>query len=479
MARRRFGEYGYYVGGRTEAAAETFEVLDPATNEPIADVAEGGREGIEDAVAAATDALPEWRSMDPSERGQVLRDAADAVRDATDRLAEIETAETGKPLSQSRMFGDGAADYFDYYAGLADKIQGETIPLGEGYLDYTRREPLGVTGQIIPWNVPSLLSLRGIAPALVCGNAVVAKPAPEAPLTVLEMTRIVTENGLPDGVWNTVPGDGPTTGAALTASDGVDKVVFTGSAETAKVVMKSAAESLTPVGLETGGKSPSVVFPDATLDDAVADALNVFHNAGQVCFATTRIFVHADVYDEFAERVTDGASALTIGPGAEDPDLGPLITRQARDAVAGEVSRAVDRDGGRVLTGGDIPREEGNFYKPTIIDDVPDDARISCEEVFGPVFTLHEFESEREVVRRANDTKYGLYATVYTNDLSRAHRVAGQIEAGTVAVNEFPVTRPQAPFGGYKESGLGREKGVQAIEEYTQLKNVIVSLDDC
>lgn len=474
----RFGTVGAYVDGEFEEPDATFEVRDPATNDPIASVGEGRAAGIDRAVESARAALPAWRSMDPGERGQVLRAAADAVRAEADELAAVVTAETGKPSGAARRFVRNAATYLDYYAGLTDKIEGETIPLGEGYLDYTRHEPLGVTGQIIPWNVPSLLSLRGIAPALACGNTVVAKPAPEAPLTVLELNRIVTDAGLPAGVWNTVPGDGETTGAALAESDGVDKVVFTGSAETAKTVMQAAAESLTPVGLETGGKSPGIVFPDADLERAAGDALKVFANAGQVCFATTRMFVHADVYDAFADRVAARTADLDVGPGAEDPDVGPLISRAARDRVADMVDAAVAEDGARVLVGGDVPREAGNFYAPTILEGVPDDAPIACEEVFGPVFTLHEFEDEEEVVRRANDTRYGLYATVYTTDLSRAHRVAADLEAGTVTVNEYPVTAPQAPFGGYKESGLGREKGLQAIEEYTQLKNVVVSLDE-
>lgn len=471
-------QYGLYINGESRVTGEYFDVLDPATNDTVATVAEGGQEGIDQALDAAEVALPEWQAMDPSERGRVLRNAADAIREHTESLARIETAEVGRPISQSRFFVSSAAKYFDYFAGVTDKIEGETIPLGEGYLDYTRLEPLGITGQIIPWNVPSLLSLRGIAPALACGNAVVAKPAPEAPLTILEMNRIVTEAGLPAGVWNTVPGDGQNTGAALTDSERVDKLVFTGSVETAQHVMKAASERLTPVGLETGGKSPSIVFADADLESAVEDTLKVFNNTGQVCFATTRVFVHEDIYEEFVERVVTATQDLTIGPGEEDPDVGPLITREARDTVADYVETAVEEGEGRLLAGGEIPREKGNFYAPTIIDNVPDGAPVSCEEVFGPLFTVYEFSHEDEAIRRANDTRYGLYSTVWTENLSRAHRVAGELEAGTVTVNEFPVTAPQAPFGGYKQSGLGREKGLQAIEEYTQIKNVIVSLDD-
>ena len=478
MSRSPLDEYGLFIDGETHHSDETFEVLDPSTNDPVASVSEGGRDGVERAVSATEAALPEWRHTDPTERGRILRDVADAIRDESDRLARLGTAETGRPLRESRHFVKNGAKYLDYYAGLTDKIEGESIPLGEGYVDYTRLEPLGITGQIIPWNVPSLLSLRGIAPALACGNGVVAKPAPEAPLTAIEITRLAHSAGLPDGVWNAVPGDGATTGTALTESSRVDKIVFTGSAETAKLVMKSAAESLTPVGLETGGKSPSVVFPDADLDAAIDDTLKVFNMAGQVCFATTRVFVHEDIYDEFRDRIVSATEELTVGPGMDDPDIGPLISREARDRVAEYVEEAVAQDSGRLLTGGEIPQEEGNFYEPTIVDGVSDDAAISCDEVFGPVFTLYEFSDENEVIRRANDTRYGLYATVWTENISRAHRVAHQLEAGTVSVNEFPVNPPQAPFGGYKESGIGREKGMQAIDEYTQTKNVVISLDE-
>lgn len=477
MERDSLGDYGRFVDGRSRDDGDPFAVRDPATRDRIATAYDAGPDGIDDAVGAARAAQADWAATDPRERGRVLRDVADAIRDETERLARIETAETGKPLSQSRLFVDWATNYLEYYGGLTDKIEGETIPLGEGYLDYTKREPYGVTGPIIPWNVPSLLSLRGIAPALATGNAVVAKPAPEAPLVVLEFARIAHEAGLPAGVWNAVPGDGANTGAALTEHAGVDKLVFTGSDATATRVMTAAADTLTPVTLETGGKSPSIVFPDADLDDAVEDTLHVFDNAGQVCFATTRAFVHTDVYDEYAERIAAAASDLTVGPGEEDHDVGPLITADARDAVAEYVDDAAAA-GARVLAGGEIPRDDGNYYAPTVVDRVADDAPISCDEVFGPVLTLYEFDDEAEAIRRANDTRYGLYATVWTHDVSRAHRVADDLEAGTVTVNEFPVTAPQAPFGGYKQSGIGREKGVQAVDEYTQSKNVIVSLDD-
>ena len=478
MPQHSFDEYGSFIDGEVHLSGNPFKVLNPSTNEQVASVSGGGQKTVNKALTSTENALSEWRHMEPTERGEILRDIADAIRGESEKLIRLGTAETGRPLSQSRLCVTSGVEYLEYYAGLTDKIEGESIPLGKGYLDYTRLEPLGITGQIIPWNVASLLSLRGIAPALACGNGVIAKPAPEAPLTAIEMTRIANEAGLPDGVWNIVPGDGATTGAALVESDQIDKIVFTGSVETAKTVMKSAAESLTPVGLETGGKSPSLVFSDADIDEAVNDTLNVFNMAGQVCFATTRVFVHEDIYDEFVNRIVAATEELTIGPGVEDPDIGPLISREARNHVAKFVDEAVTRDSGRILTGGKIPSEGGSFYEPTIIDNVPNDAPISRDEVFGPVFTLYPFSDEKNVIQKANDTRYGLYATVWTENLSRAHRVAHQLEAGTVSVNEFPVNPPQAPFGGYKQSGIGREKGVQAIDEYTQTKNIVISIDE-
>jgi aldehyde dehydrogenase (NAD+) len=339
------------------------------------------------------------------------------------------------------------------------------------------REPLGVVAQVVPWNAAVILGARGIAPALACGNTVVAKPSPEAPVSVLEMARIASEAGLPDGVFNVVPGDGRRTGQALTTDDRIDGIVFTGSKATGKQVMKAAAENVVPVGLELGGNNPNIVFPDADLEQALADTIKVTYNTGQVCFATTRVFVHDDVYDEFVPALADRLDALEYGPGAEGHDLGPLISPAARQAVHEYVQQAV-ANGGRLLAGGDLPDGPGNFYPATLVDQVDDDAPISCDEVFGPVLKAYRFESEAEAIQRANDTEYGLYAAVWTNDLSRAHRVAGELESGGVVVNEYPATFPQAPFGGYKQSGIGREKGMQALDHYTQLKNVTISLGE-
>jgi aldehyde dehydrogenase (NAD+) len=468
--------YAARIGTESVTTGETFTVTDPATGQPLAEVTEGGEQGIDRAIRAAEDALAEWQSYDASKRGRILRGVADRIRENGERLAEVETAETGRPISHSRVWAtQRTPDYFEYYAGLADKIEGETIPIDGDAFDFTLREPIGVTGHIIPWNASLLLGCRSIAPALACGNAVVAKPAPEAPLSLLELADIIADTELPDGIFSVVPGDGPNTGAALTTDDRIAEITFTGSRETGRTVMKAAAERIAPVSLELGGKSPAVVFPDADIEAAAADTAKVFWNAGQVCFATTRVFVHAAIYEEFLDALVAEAESMTIGAGEDDPDLGPLISAQARDTVAEYVDSAID-NGARLRTGGEPLAGDGHFYAPTILDEVDDDEPISCDEVFGPVLTTYEFETEQEVIERANDTDYGLYAAVWTKDVDRVHRLIRAIEAGTVAVNQFPATANQAPFGGYKQSGLGRVNGQQAIERYTRTKNAIVNV---
>lgn len=466
--------YGSYVDGEERPGDETFTVFDPATGDPLTAVTEAGPEGVDAAVEAAQAAQDEWADRDPVERGRALREVADRFRAEAERFAAIETVDCGRPTGESRGLMHAAAGFFEYYAGMADKVEGETIPVPGDRHNYTVREPLGVIGVILPWNGPLLLGARSIPAALACGNAVVVKPAPEAPVSTLEFAALV-DDVLPSGVFNVVPGDGPTTGAALVEDDRLGRVMFTGSREVGRTVLRSAADNIVPVGLELGGKNPNVVFPDADVDRVVEDSLRAFYNAGQVCFAPTRLFVHESIYEDVLGPFADAVRDMTVGPGVENPDLGPLITPEAQERVAGYVEEAV-ADGARVRVGGGIPREAGNFYAPTILENVADDAPVACDEVFGPVIVAHSFESESEVVRRANAVDYGLNAVVWTNDLARAHRVAGNVEAGSVTVNEYPASFAQAPSGPYKESGLGREKGKQAVEEYTNLKNVNVSL---
>jgi len=468
--------YGIYVDGeeRIDRDEDTFTVFDPSTGDPLTEVTESGPEGVDRAIESAATAQREWADRDPVERGRLLREVADRLREEAERFAAIETVDCGRPTSESVGLIHAAAGFFEYYAGMADKVEGETIPVAGERHNYTVREPLGVIGVVLPWNGPLLLGARSIPAALACGNSVVAKPAPEAPVSVLEFADLVAEV-LPPGLVNVVPGDGPTTGGALVEDDRLGRVMFTGSREVGRTVLEAAAENIVPVGLELGGKNPNVVFPDADVDRVVEDSLRAFYNAGQVCFAPTRLFVHESIYEDVLGPFVEAIEGMTVGPGVEDPDIGPLITPEAQDRVAGYVDEAV-ADGARVRVGGEVPREAGNFYAPTVLEDVDDDAPVACDEVFGPVIVAHSFETEAEVVRRANDVDYGLNAVVWTNDLARAHRVAGDIEAGSVTVNEYPASFAQAPSGPYKESGLGREKGQQAVEEYTNLKNVNVSL---
>ncbi|WP_159898596.1 aldehyde dehydrogenase family protein [Salinirussus salinus] len=478
MAAEIPNRYGYFVDGEPRQPNRNVSVRDPSTNEEIATIPEAGPRGVDAALESAVAVENEWRAHDAVERGHLLRALADRIREDADRLAATETMEVGRPLSESHDNVEGAAGLFEYYAGLTDKIEGRQIPLANdgSYLDYTLREPYGTTAQVVPWNASIALAARGFAPALAAGNTVVAKAPSRAPLSLLELTKLAHEVGFPAGVVNTVTGSGSGTGDPLVTDDRVDAIEFTGSTTTGKNVMQSAAEHVSDVHLELGGKGANIVFEDADLEGAVASVIETFNNAGQICFAPTRLFVQSGVYDDFLDRVVARVEAMEVGPGIADPDMGPVISPSARDTVAEFVEDA-RRQGGRVLTGGEVPREPGNFYAPTLIAGVDDDARVSCEEVFGPVITVYEFDTPEEAVERANDTRYGLSNLVWTTDLATAHSVAGSLESGTVQVNDYPVLSPAAVSGGYKESGLGRAKGMQAIETFTQSKNVAISLD--
>jgi len=471
MSQERLEQRGMYVGGSYRDADETFAVADPSTGDSVALVADAGPDGVDAALDSARAAQAEWAATDPIERGRIMRDVSRALEDHVDELAELVTRENGRPIGQSRLLVGSAVDYVDYYAGMTDKIEGESVSTSPSQQAFTRRDPVGVSAQIVPWNAPALLCFRGVAPALAAGNAVVVKPSPLAPGIILKLAEVATEAGLPEGLFNVVPGR-VETGEALTTDERVDQITFTGSVSTGQVVGKAAMDRVIPTVLELGGKSPAIVFEDADLDDALDGALTAMTLInGQVCFATTRVFVHEDVYDEFRDRYVEAVESLSIGPGTEDPDLGPVISADAVDEIDDYVSRAVE-NGATALTGGHRLDRDGNFYAPTIVEGAADDAPISCEEVFGPVINLYSFSDEAEAIRRANDTEYGLYATVWTNTMDRAHRVANGVEAGSVMINQYMGSTPQTPFGGYKKSGLGREKGMQAVEQYTQLKTI-------
>lgn len=472
--------YELYIGGEWMPASDggRFETVDPATEESITEVAEATAEDVDRAVAAAREAFPAWRDTDPDERGRIVHRIGELVRENREELAALESLDQGKPLSQAKSDMDGAARYFEYYAGAADKLEGTSVPVGADGIDFTLREPYGVSAQITPWNFPGNLFARGVAPALVAGNTTVVKPAEQTPLSSLRLAELCAEAGVPEGVVNVVTGFGDPTGAALSSHEGVDTITFTGSVPTGQVIMKQAADNVTPVTLELGGKNPAVVFPDADLDEAARwiDRA-IFTNAGQICSAADRVVVHESVHDELVDRLVSRAEAYELGRGSEDPDIGPVVSDEQFEKITGYVE--VGREEGATLAaGGGTPDGEGYFVEPTIFTDVDNDMRIAQEEIFGPVLSVIPFETEAEALEIANDVDYGLVAGVFTSDVTRAHQFARRLEAGNVYVNQWFGDTNQTPFGGYKQSGIGREKGLEALDSYLQTKNVAINLAD-
>ncbi len=478
--------YGHYIGGKSVPAAsgKSVELLDPATNRPFAQAASGTREDVGMAVDAARTAFesPEWRDLDPSKRGRLLFLLGQQIRDRFDELSRLESLNVGKPLREAK--GDVAYVYklFEYYAGVADKIQGYTIPVPGARLDYTLREPLGVTAHIAPWNYPLLLACRGIAPALAAGNTVVLKPASLTPLTALRVAELATAAGFPPGVVNVVTGLGREVGEALVRHRDVDSVTLTGSTETGKQLLRIAADRVTPTALELGGKNPQIVLADAKPDKALAGVhFGAFQNAGQMCWAGSKLLVHEDIARAFLDKLKERTAKTRLGPGLEEGvQMGPLVSREQARNVSAAIEETV-RDGARPLVGGGKPEDErlreGNFLLPTVFESPPDGSRVAQEEVFGPVLAAWSFSHLDEAVARANDTPYGLSAGIWTQDLGKAHALARRLKAGMVSINEYPITFPQTPFLGWKQSGLGQEQGVDAVLFYTHVKNVLVNLE--
>ncbi len=471
-------------GAWQESQSEaTFETLDPATNEPIAEVAQGGKADVDAAVDAAREAADgkEWGQLDGSARGRTLRRIADLIRERADDLARLESLDNGKTLKEARGDVGYVAWTWEYYAGLTDKIEGKTIPVPGARFDYTRVEPLGVTAHIVPWNYPLVLGSRGIAPALAAGNTAVVKPSSAAPLTNLKLAELAQEVGLPEGVLNVVPGSGREAGQALASHPGVDGITFTGSVETGRAIMRAAAEHIVPVILELGGKCPNVVLEDADVARAQRGALRgIFANAGQMCWAGSRLLLPAAEQDAFLKEFAAKAEGLVVGPGSEpESQMGPVVSRAQAEQVLRYVAIGQD-EGATLLVGGKKAEEgalaKGNFIRPTVFTEVTPDMTIAKEEIFGPVLSVLTFEDEEEAVQIANDTGFGLCAGVWTRDLARAHRMAARLQAGIVSVNEYPITFPQTPFGGYKESGIGREQGLEAVYHYSRVKNVLINL---
>lgn len=475
-----------WIGNAWEDAAsgEVFPDVNPATGEVIAEVAAGDAADIDRAVQAARSALSSssWRQMNPHKRAEILWHLADLIEANADELAALETADNGKPIFESRQVDlPSVIETFRYYAGLADKVQGETIPVKGPFLNYTLREPVGVIGCIVPWNFPLNLASWKVAPALACGNAVILKPAEETPLTALRLGELAAEAGVPEGILNVVPGFGETAGAALVRHPGVDAISFTGSTEVGRIIMREAAESLKKVTLELGGKSPNIVFADADVDAAVRGATTgIFYGKGEVCAAGSRVLVEDAIYDEFVDAFQNRASRMTVGdPMGPKTRLGAIVSEAQLERVLGYI-KAGSEDGARLVTGGDRTDVDGrgNFVNATVFADVDPEMRIAQEEIFGPVAAVMRFADIEDAVEKANQTIYGLAAGVWTRDIGKAHRVASEIHAGTVWVNTYSQYDAASPFGGYKQSGFGRDLGYQsAIEKYTQVKSVWVALD--
>jgi acyl-CoA reductase-like NAD-dependent aldehyde dehydrogenase len=454
--------------------------MDPARAERIREVADGQAEDVYRAVVAAADAKAIWRATAPAERGRLLFSITMGLRGEAEKLARLESLDTGKPLRQAKADVEAAARYFEFYAGVADKLFGTTIPLGEGLLDYTLREPLGVSAQITSWNYPLQIAARGVAPALAAGNTVVLKPAPEAPLSTLRLGELALEHGVPPGVLNVVTG-GSEAGAALAAHPDVDQITFTGSVAVGIGVMAAAAANVVPVNLELGGKSPNIVFADADLETAAPVILNaMLQNAGQSCSAGARLLVEQTVAMPLLETLRSAAAHVRIGPGLDDLELGPLISERQLERVDRLVASATDQGAELIYGGRQAPEREqygGYFYLPTLVASADPLAPIAQEEVFGPVLTVLTFEDEAEAIALANSTEYGLVCGVWTRDLRRAHEVATAVSSGQVFINAYGVGGGvELPFGGYGKSGFGRAKGLEALSNYLQTKNVCVRL---
>lgn len=471
----------HFINGRfvDSASGATFDTYNPATGETICKVAAGDKADIDAAVQAARHALESnaWKKMNAADRGVLLFRLADLVEQNAEELALLESLNSGKIISDSRGDVQGVVNCLRYYGGWADKIEGRTVPVRGNFLSYTLRQPVGVVGQIIPWNFPLLMLGWKWGPALACGNTIVMKPAEQTPVTAMKMAQLAHEAGFPAGVINLVNGMGETAGASLVTHPDVDKIAFTGHYETAKIIQKAAADSLKRCTFELGGKSPNVIFADCNLDDAVEGAFHaIYFHGGQCCTAGSRLFVEEPIRAEFVKRLAERARERRLGdPLDENTEQGPQVSQEQLDKILGYVELG-QKQGAKLVSGGKRSGNAGFYIEPTIFDGVKDDMAIATDEIFGPVVSVLPFNGLEEVVARANSTYYGLAAGVWTKDIDKAHAYARDVKAGTVWVNCYHVVDTSTPFGGFKMSGQGRENGEAVLEHYTETKTVTVKL---
>jgi acyl-CoA reductase-like NAD-dependent aldehyde dehydrogenase len=472
-------EYLLFINGEASEPVdgELRELIEPATGEPLGKVALAGEQDVDRAVDAARAALEgDWGKTPPNERSRLLHALGDAIVANREELAELEARNVGKAISSAKAELRTAVENFRFFASATASIAGRSNPIGGSLLFYSLKEPVGVAGQIVPWNYPLLMTTWKLSPALAAGCTVVLKPDEATPLTALRLAELATEVGFPPGVINIVPGGGSTTGAYLVRHPGVDKIAFTGSTATGAEVMRLASDGIKRLTLELGGKSPSLVFADANLEDAIPSSVwSIYYSAGQSCEARSRVLVERPIYDEFVSRFSDAAGQLKVGdPLEQDTQVGSLVSEAHRERVHGYVERGRE-EGAEVVAGGEPRDGKGAFYPPTVLAKVDNAMTVAQEEIFGPVATVIPFEDEKDAIRIANDVRYGLMATVWTGDPARGHRLARRIKAGTIGINMPYTAFPGIPFGGYKQSGFGRELGLDTLELYLETKSVIVS----